>query len=88
MGEAVFSPDGKRILSCGEDRLWHLWHTATGKELGSLRGHANTILSVAFSPDGRQALSGGGGIAGVAGLFGGGADFDIRLWTLPEMPPR
>jgi WD40 repeat protein len=77
---AAFSPDGKRILSCGADGTLRLWETATGKEVCCLKGHADPIVSAAFSPDGKQAVSGGGG------LWGGGADFDLRLWALPEGP--
>jgi hypothetical protein len=66
---AVFSPDGKRILSCSEDRTLRLWDTETGKELKRLEGHSAPVMDVVFSPDGKRALS-------------AGADMTVRLWDL------
>jgi len=81
--KVVFSPDGKRLLSCGNDKTVRLWDSKTGRELATLVGHWDFVISVAFSPDGRHALSGAGG-AGVAPHWTGGSDFAIRLWELPE----
>jgi len=36
-----------------------LWDLATGKTLLTLKGHTEAVNSVAFSPDGKRALSGG-----------------------------
>jgi WD40 repeat protein len=66
---AVFSPDGKRILSCSQDRTLRVWDVETGKELKSLEGHPEGVLTVAISPDGKRALS-------------GGWDQTVRLWDL------
>src|SRR5262249_13204037 len=48
----AFSPDG-RILAAGDQpgRL-HLFEVATGRLLGTLRGHQDAVFAVAFSPDG------------------------------------
>jgi WD40 repeat protein len=35
-----------------------LWDAATGAPLQTLRGHSNFVRSVAFSPDGKQVVSG------------------------------
>ncbi|WP_461252381.1 WD40 repeat domain-containing protein, partial [Treponema sp. R8-4-B8] len=35
-----------------------LWDTARGREIRTLSGHTSSVKSVAFSPDGKQALSG------------------------------
>jgi WD40 repeat protein/serine/threonine protein kinase len=67
--QAVFSPDGSRILSAGADSCLRLWDVATGKELRCVREQLYGVTSVAFSPDGRQALSCGG-----AGT--------VRLWDV------
>ncbi len=63
----AFSPDGRTALSggCGEEPILFicdtgslmLWDTASGRELRSFAGHSSEVGSVAFSPDGRLALS-------------------------------
>ncbi len=69
-----FSPDGRFALSgsCGKTRTKKdgeflnpciegsikLWETVTGREIKSFTGHTDKVNSVAFSPDGRLALSG------------------------------
>ena len=65
----AFSPDGKRIASCSGDialPLSHgngdntvrLWDAATGQETLTLRGHAEAVNCLAFSPDGKRIASG------------------------------
>jgi WD40 repeat protein/tRNA A-37 threonylcarbamoyl transferase component Bud32 len=68
---AAFSPDGRCALSCNAHRYYpkehadgpaaeyqlRLWDLETGKEVRRFVGHAHPVLGVAFSPDGRQALS-------------------------------
>jgi WD40 repeat protein len=55
---AALSADGKRALSAGfHDRMVRLWDVKTGKLLRTLDGHVWAVLGVAFSPDGRGALS-------------------------------
>jgi len=53
------SPDGRRLLSSSGDRSVRLWDLETGKELRRLKGHKHWgVFCVAFSPDGRRAVSG------------------------------
>jgi WD40 repeat protein len=52
---AVFSPDGKQVLTASEDGYAKLWDI-TGKELLALP-HEIEVTSAAFSPDGDQILT-------------------------------
>jgi WD40 repeat protein/tRNA A-37 threonylcarbamoyl transferase component Bud32 len=65
----AFSPDGTRIVSGGEGfdaktgKHWgevKVWDAAIGQEKLSLKGHNGPVTSVAFSPDGKSIVSGGG----------------------------
>jgi WD40 repeat protein len=68
------SPDGRLVLSGGNDRVVRLWDRFTGKELRRLEGHTGAVLAVAFAADGRTALSG-------SSQYRGG-DHVIRLWDV------
>jgi eukaryotic-like serine/threonine-protein kinase len=59
VGEVVFSPDGRKALSCSTDGTIRLWEIDTGKQLRTLLGHRGAVSSVVFSHDGRHALSSG-----------------------------
>jgi RNA polymerase sigma factor (sigma-70 family) len=49
----AFSPDGKLLVTGGQDKVIHVWEVSTGKELRSLCGHTDEVGDVLFSPDGR-----------------------------------
>ena len=59
---AVFSPDGKKIVSASEDNTARIWNADTGKELYRIKGVSTGIGAVAsgtlnnavFSPDGKK----------------------------------
>lgn len=57
-GPLAFSPDGRILAMGGMDKVVRLWHLATGKEVGQLTGHQDTILSVVFSRSGDTLVSG------------------------------
>src|SRR5262249_49667788 len=76
---ATFSADGKQALSCSWDHFMRLWDVEMGKELRRFEP-PEEVWSVAFSPDGRRALSAGGG-GWKDGQFTV-ADAGIRLWDL------
>ena len=50
--DVVFSPDGARIASCGEDMTVRLWDTERGTSLHTLTGHSGAVMGVDFAPDG------------------------------------
>ena len=56
---AVFSPDGRQILTASIDTTARLWQQAdTGAwESVVLEGHKDSLTSAVFSPDGRQILT-------------------------------
>jgi WD40 repeat protein len=56
MNSAVFSPDGKSILTASSDRTAKLWDLS-GKCLATLSGHSSSVISATFSPDGKYILT-------------------------------
>ena len=67
---AVFSPDGRNVLSGNTDSALELWDLATGQLVRTFKGHSWRVRSVAFSPDGHGVLS-------------AGDDKTLRLWDAP-----
>ena len=63
----AFSPNGLTFASGDQDKTIHLWDAATGKRIGSFKGHTKRIIGLMFSLDG-------------ATLFSTGWDKTIRLW--------
>ena len=61
------SADGKRLLTCSDDKTLRLWDAHTGKCLRVFEGHTDGVRGAALSPDGKRVLSGGG-------------DKTVRLW--------
>ncbi|HEX8422313.1 MAG TPA: WD40 repeat domain-containing protein, partial [Pyrinomonadaceae bacterium] len=56
---AVFSPDGRFILTTSDDRTARVWDVKTGVEVSVLRGHRKGLLSASFSPDGNLMVTSG-----------------------------
>ena len=74
----AFSPDGRRALSSGEDRVIRLWDLGSRATIREFRGHTDWAISVAFSPDGRLAYSTGG----ARSVWRDGTDFAVRIWDV------
>ena len=51
---AVFSPDGKLVVSVSEDKRVIVWDFASRKQLKVLTDHQGWVVSVNFSPDGKM----------------------------------
>src|SRR5207245_8389564 len=54
----AFAPDGKTLVTGGEDEVVRLWSVATGEEMLTLRP-GGMVVGVAFSRDGRTLASAG-----------------------------
>ena len=72
----AFTPDGKRILSCGggvlvTESVIILWDAITGEELCRFEGHTRPVTSLEIARDGRRFVS-------------GSEDMTVRLWELPK----
>lgn len=53
-----FSADGRRVVTADVgDKTAQVWDAATGLEVRTIKGHTNTISSVALSPDGRRVVT-------------------------------
>jgi WD40 repeat protein len=72
---AALSPDGRRALTGHLDGAVCLWDLAAKKKLAGFSKHKFKVQSLAFSPDGRLALSGENNQGGS----------DVWLYRLP--PP-
>jgi WD40 repeat protein len=55
-GRTALSPDGGRLYFVGDTAVY-AWDTTTGKELTAFAGHASTVWSVAFAPDGKTIVT-------------------------------
>jgi eukaryotic-like serine/threonine-protein kinase len=65
----AYSPDGKTILTAGDDV--RLWDAASGQLLGMPLQRGASVHAFEFTPDSR-------------GLWAGGGDGSVRLWQLPR----
>jgi len=62
-------PDGKRMVSGGDEKALRVWDLETGAELRRLEGRSREVRSVAALPDGRRLVS-------------GSWDRTVRIWDI------
>jgi len=67
--QVAYSPDGRRIVTAGEDHTARIWDAVDGRLLATLQGHTGTVEDAAFSPDGQQIVT-------------ASHDHTARLWTV------
>jgi len=76
---AVFSADGKRVVSGSFDKSARIWDFASGREIHHLAGHERGVVGVAIAPDGTQVAT------CCAGEFKNqrpvSIDNEVRLWS-------
>jgi WD40 repeat protein len=58
----AFNSDGSRLASGSRDKTLKLWDVRSGHEALSLRGNADWVWSVTFSPDDQFLVTGSGGV--------------------------
>ncbi|ATL68732.1 TIR domain-containing protein [Nocardia terpenica] len=68
--QVVYRPDGKMVVTSGaDDNSIRMWDVGTGRPVGELKGHTDTVGALAITGDGRRLVSGSG-------------DGTIRIWDL------
>jgi WD40 repeat protein len=63
----VFLPDGKTLVSAGEDKDIVAWDAEQGQEKRTLRSQSGAVTALALTPDGKT-------------LASGNSDRTVRLW--------
>ena len=71
---ALFSPDGRRILTASADKTARLWDSTTGVPIGEPMRHEDEIVDAAFSPDGARIAT-------------ASKDRTARLWDAATLKP-
>ena len=69
---AVFSPDGKYVVSANTDQNGYVWDAKTGALMATLKGHTGALTAITFSPDGSQFAT-------------TGKDRTVRVWRTADI---
>jgi len=65
----AFSPDGRLLVSCGNDNTVRVWNVEDGRSIRTFRGHGSRVQACVFSHDARWILS-------------TGYDSQVRRWSI------
>lgn len=79
----AFSPDGRRLASCGNDRRIIVWDAQSGEPLRTLTGHRDEILQVVFVGNDRLVSLGKDSV-----IFVWNVGYSVPLCTLREPDGR
>ena len=66
---AVFSPDGKKIVTASDDHSAKVWDAETGELVANLIGHRDKVLSAFFYNDGKNVIT-------------VSADYTVKIWDV------
>ena len=80
VGGLAFSPDGRTLVSGGDDGKLNVWDVASGQLVKSLEPLRERWRAVAFSPDGTTLAA--------AGYDHGLVLWDPRIWTIRHKVPE
>jgi len=98
----LFMPDGKRLLTCGDDRCVRMWNLNSADEehplggapvrrqVGTLIGHEGRVQDATLSPDGHTlataSFDGCVGLWDLTTLGGAVPRFSCRVTAFPQIP--
>lgn len=75
----TLSPDRTRLATGEQDGTVRLWSTDTGAQVGPTMKAAGPVISIAFSPDGKRIVTGGGKCGQIW-------DLDLGREVCPPLP--
>ena len=75
ISDLIFTPDGKRLVSCSTDQTIRIWDPTSDAPPRVLRGHTTEVWRLALMPDGKTLVS-------------GSKDGSVVTWNLAAEPPN